>query len=212
MNFTAGAALLSTVLAIYSILPYIRSILSGKTRPHQFSWLVFATTQGIAFFSQFFIGGRGSILVSLTFFVGYFTIFLLSLMYGVRDTSRWDRVLLVSALVTIIVWGLTQNNVLAIGLVFLVDMAATIMLLFKIKQEPHYEAPYPWILAAAAYVFSCLSLIGQPINILYVRPTYGLIGNLIIIGFIYYYGKNAVKPHHRAAKTDEVSEDIIKPI
>jgi hypothetical protein len=173
MKFTNIAAALSTVIAIYCTIPYIVAILKGRTKPHQVSWLVFVIMNGIVFFSQYFEGGRQSILIALTFFIGSFTVLLLSLKYGARDTSKWDKLLFGFALATIALWFLTKNNVITIWLTVLIDFAATIMMILKVHADPDSEDPLPWALAIAAYIFSCLSLIGSREYILYVRPIFG---------------------------------------
>jgi hypothetical protein len=186
MKLTYIAAFLSTAIAIYCTVPYIISILKRRTQPHQLSWLVFTIMNGIVFFSQYFSGGRQSVLISLTFFIGSLLIFLLSLQYGMRNTSRWDKALFVFALVTIVIWFVTRSNALAIWLTLLIDVFATSMIILKVKSEPRSEDPYPWILAASAYVFALFTLAGRPLDILYVRPLYGLVGDVLLIIYIYY--------------------------
>ncbi len=187
MSITYIAAVISTILGIYASIPYILAILNGKTKPHQLSWLVFVIMNGIVFLSQYLAGGRGSVLITLTFFIGSLIIFLLSLKYGVHDSSRWDRLLFTFALFTIAVWILTKSNELAIWLTVLIDIAATTMIVLKVKSAPQSEDPYPWIIGSLAYVFTCLTLIDKPLGILYVRPLYGLIGDAALVGFIYFW-------------------------
>ena len=189
MALTDIAAFLSTALAVYCTIPYIISILKRKTKPHQLSWLVFVIMNGIVFLSQYLSGARESVLISLAFFIGSFIVLLLSIKYGVRDTSKWDKALFAFALVTIIIWYITKSNEVAIWLTLLIDVFATSMIVLKVKAEPHSEDPYPWTLAAVAYVFTLLTLVGRPLDILYVRPTYGLAGNVILIAFIYYFSR-----------------------
>lgn len=173
MSFKNVAAFLSTAIAIYCTIPYIIAILKGKTKPHQLSWLVFVIMNAIVFFSQYLEGGRQSILIALTFFIGSFIVFVLSWKYGTRDTSRWDKILFVFALTTIVLWLLTRSNAFAIWLTVLIDFAATTMMILKVRAEPRSEEPLPWLLAIVAYVFSCLSLAGTHDYILYVRPVFG---------------------------------------
>ncbi len=193
MSLINIAAFLSTVLAVYSIVPYLQAILKGRTKPHQFSWLVFVIMNGIVFFSQYLAGGRGSVLVSLTFFIGSMLILLFSLKYGVRDSSKWDRMLFVSALCTIVVWVVTKNNEIAIWLTLVIDLIATAMIVLKVRSEPYSEDPYPWTVAAVAYIFSCLTLVHTPLNILYVRPLYGLVGDALLVAYIYYRRGRTIK-------------------
>jgi hypothetical protein len=154
---------------------------------------------GIVFISQFLEGGRGSIIVYGLFFVGSTINFLLSLKYGVRDSSKWDKMLFAFALATIVVWLLTRSNEIAIWLTVLIDIFATSMIILKLRAEPHSEAPWPWVLATAATGFGLLTLLGKPLSILYVRPTYGVVCNVILIGFIYYYRR------HKKAGAHELS-------
>jgi hypothetical protein len=185
MSLVAIAAFLSTALAIYCTFPYVLAILKGKTKPHQFSWLIFSIMNGIVLFSQYFAGGRESVLISLIFFLGSIVVFLLSLKYGLHDSSRWDRVLFVFALCTIVIWLITKSNDVAIWLTLIIDLAATSMTILKIKNQPDSEDPIPWIIASVAYVFTILTLVGKPLSILYVRPLYGLLGDVALIAFIY---------------------------
>src|SRR5487761_1865698 len=148
MSVTTIAAIISGVLGAYSSVPYIRAILNGKTKPHQFSWLVFFIMNGVTFLSQFLAGARKSDILYAIFFIGSGIILLLSFKYGVRDTSKWDRMLLGLALATIIVWIITRNNSVAIWLTVFVDVIAETMLILKIKHAPHSEDPKAWIIAS----------------------------------------------------------------
>lgn len=198
MKPTDIAAFLSTAIAIYCTIPYIISVLRRKTKPHQLSWLVFVIMNGIVLFSQYFSGARESVLISLTFFIGSFLVLLLSIKYGVRDTSKWDKALFGFALATIVIWYLTRSNEVAIWLTLLIDVFATSMIILKVKSEPHSEDPYPWALAGIAYVFTLFTLVGHQIDILYVRPTYGLVCDAVLVVFIHYSQK-------KKARTIEVS-------
>ena len=39
-------------LTFFAYLPYIRSIVQGKTRPHVFSWVIWGTSTCIVFLAQ----------------------------------------------------------------------------------------------------------------------------------------------------------------
>jgi hypothetical protein len=193
MSFTLIVGIIAGILGGYSSVPYVRAILNGKTKPHQFSWLVFFIMNGVTFLSQFLAGARKSDILYAIFFIGSGVILLLSLRYGVRDTSKWDRILLGLALVTITAWIVTRNNSVAIWLTVCVDVIAETMLVLKIKHEPRYEDPKAWIIASLALMFTCLALLGQPISILYVRPVYGLLSDMLIVASIYYFKRSTTK-------------------
>jgi|GEM_PF-945404 len=185
--FVVTCAAISTVLAIYCTIPYIVSILRGQTKPHQFTWLIFTLMNGIIMVSQFLEGARLSVIISVVFFLGSGLEWILSLKYGVRDSSRYDRLLLVLALATIVVWLFTRNNVLAIWLTVLIDVFATTMLVLKLRAHPGSEPFWLWFIATVAFVFSTLSLIDKPLSVLYVRPVYGILSDVAVLAAILWF-------------------------
>jgi energy-converting hydrogenase Eha subunit E len=82
--FVVVCGILSVLIGGYVGIPYIRSILNGKTKPHQFTWLIFMIVNGTVALSQFIAGGRLSVLVYVLYFVYALVYFVLSLRYGVR--------------------------------------------------------------------------------------------------------------------------------
>lgn len=197
MTFSLVMGILATIVGLYATVPYVVAVLKGRTKPHQFSWLIFTIMNGIVLFSQFFEGGRESVLITLTFFVGSLLIFLLSLKYGTRDTSRWDKLLFSFALLTIVIWAITRSNDAAIWLTLVIDVIATTMIILKLRKQPKSEDPKPWIIATVAYIFTTLSLVGTPFGILYVRPLYGLICDLILVVAIYYFLTRSKRTVHK---------------
>ena len=184
MNTSEIFAIISTIFALLAVIPYIITILQKKTRPHQYSWFVFTLMSGISFFSQYFEGGRNSVLVALVFFIASFVIFTLSLTLGIRNSSKWDKTLLSLAGITILVWFFT-NNVIAIWLSILIDALATFMTILKIKQKPYSEEPIPWVIGGIAFIFSILTLLEEPLSILFARPIYGLMSQFAIVIAVY---------------------------
>lgn len=172
---------ISVVVALVGTVPYFASIVKGRTRPHQLTWLVFTIMNGIVTVSQYLSGARSSVLISATYFVASFAIFLMSYRYGVRGSSRYDWLLFGMSLATIVVWLFTKNNVIAIWLTVLIDVFATSMTILKIRNHRGSEDHVPWLIASLAYVFACMALVGTPLSILYVRPIYALIGDLLLV-------------------------------
>jgi hypothetical protein len=185
--FVFVCGLLSTACALVTGLPYMRSIVRGKTQPHQYTWLVWAIMNAIVVVSQVLSGGLASVLVYMVYFVYSVINFVLALKYGVRDSSRFDRLLLGLSLATIVVWALTKSNLWAIWLSVLIDVCATGMLVLKIRTLPGTEPLRLWIISTMAFVFSCLTLAGKPFGILYIRPLYGVVSTAAIVVAILIY-------------------------
>jgi hypothetical protein len=52
MDFKVLVALIAVAMTITGYFFYFRDIFASKTKPHAFSWLVWAVLTGIAFFGQ----------------------------------------------------------------------------------------------------------------------------------------------------------------
>jgi hypothetical protein len=204
--FVAVCGFLSTAIAIYVTVPYILSIVRGQTKPHQLTWLIWTIMNAVVLTSQFLEGARASILITAVWFVTAAIELGLSFKYGVRDSSRYDRLLFIISLLIIVVWVLTRNNVLAIWLTVLIDIPATAMLVLKIKKLPDSEPLWLWNIATVAYVFACLSLADKPLGILYVRPTYGLLSELAVVLAIIYFRPKRGK--HTQPKPDAPQAEL----
>lgn len=183
--FTSIMGVLSVTIAVLGMFPYWKSIIGGRTKPHQFSWIIFAIMNVIITVSQFLEGGRSSVLISLAFAIGCVVNVILSFRYGTRGTSRFDVLLFGLALTTIAAWTITESNAVAIWLTVVIDVLATAMIVLKIAAEPDSEDPFPWAIATIAFAFSCASLIGTSNEILYVRPVYGLLSDVVVIAAIF---------------------------
>jgi hypothetical protein len=201
--FVIVCGILSTLCAIYVGLPYMRTIIRGETRPHQYTWLIYTIMDGIIVVSQYLAGGRLSVLAYFVYFIYAAVIFGLSLKYGVRNSSSYDRLLLGFALATIVLWALTRNNTLAIWLTVLIDSYATTMLILKVRKHPGSEPLYLWCIGSAALLFSSLSLLNKPLGILYVRPWYGFFSDVALVIAIALYQPKRKRSRGKTASFPE---------
>jgi len=117
-EITAGLAVICSVTAS-SV--YIRDIVYEKTRPHLFTWLVWAIVMGVATaiallndaYASAVVIGFGSFMCSI--------ISLLSLRYGEKSITRSDWVMFIAALSIIPIWALTKEPLVAALLATSID-------------------------------------------------------------------------------------------
>jgi hypothetical protein len=188
-----AAALISTVLACYCWVPYVRSVLRGDTRPHRLSWTVFLMMDAMVVGAQVLAGGRLSVLVSAVGFL--FAAVITALAFWTHPAGPppknglADWTLFAGAVVAMGAWALTRSNTLAVWLTVAVDLFATAMIVMKVHREPGSEAVKPWAIGTAAYAFSCITLASVHPGILYVRPVYGLVADAALVGVLVLAGR-----------------------
>lgn len=117
----AGAAV---VLTLAMFVPYIRSIHQGRTRPHAFSWIVWALGTFVVFFAQTAGGGGlGAWPIGVS---GLISGYIALLAYGKRadrSITTMDWVFLAIALAALPCWFLTSNPLSAVVILTGVDLA-----------------------------------------------------------------------------------------
>jgi len=148
----------SVLIQLVGFSLYTLSAFREGTKPHPFTWLVFAVIDGTVFVAQLLHGGGpGAWLLGLTTFTGSL-LFLLSLWRGEKHIARMDWVCLVTAFVGIGAWQMTGNALYAVVLASLVDAIAKVPTLRKSYVRPHEESLTIWITGMINFSLSIAAL------------------------------------------------------
>ncbi|MCA9373387.1 hypothetical protein KC921_04820 [Candidatus Woesebacteria bacterium] len=150
--------LIAVALTIIGHTPYIVDIVKGKTKPHVFTWIVWAVVTILAFIGQWQKGGgAGAWTTGVT---GLITIVIAILAFkkGSKDITRTDRVCFIAALVSIIPWYLTKDPTLSIVIITAIDVFAFIPTLRKTIKDAGTETLFTYALNILRHGISLLAL------------------------------------------------------
>lgn len=137
---------------------YFRDIFAGKTKPHAYSWLVWALLTAIAFGGQLSDnGGPGSYVTGVTAAVS-FVIFFLAIRQGEKNITRSDKAYLIMAILAIIPWLLTNDPVISVILISIIDFLGFIPTIRKSYHKPHEETLIHYVLAGLKFVLAIVAL------------------------------------------------------
>ena len=131
---------------LFAFSTYILSIFRGKTKPHLYTWLLWGTLGTIVTVVQVTNEGGWSILVSWLMALCSLSIATLSLKYGETLLTKKDKYLLAAAVITIIMWQLSKNDLLAIILVCIIDAIAFYFTFKKSYSKPYDEKLSSYVL------------------------------------------------------------------
>jgi hypothetical protein len=102
MNSTFG--LFSIAIAIISYSIYFKDIFYGRTKPHGFTWLIWAILNALIFYQQLINGaGAGAWVTGLAAVIDG-TVFITSFRYGSRNINYFDWLCLLLASISIVLW------------------------------------------------------------------------------------------------------------
>lgn len=126
------------VLTFAMFVPYIRSIHSGRTRPHVFSWVVWGLGTFVVFLAQLADGGGiGAWPIGVS---GLITVYIAALAYVRRADlaiTRGDWVFFSVALLALPGWLATSDPLWAVVILTVVDLAG-----FGPTFRSAYASPY----------------------------------------------------------------------
>lgn len=179
-------ALIAAALTLAGFIPYILSILRGQTRPHLYSWLIWAIATLVVGAAQWVSGGGVGAWVTL--FSGAITCGIVVLVWLRFDSSHIkpiDALFLIIAASALPAWYFTDNPLVAVIMLTLVDIAG-----FGPTFRKSYHAPFGEnltlfylvcvrnLVAAAALEYYSLTTLMFPVVI--------ALANAVFIGLVHW--------------------------
>ena len=154
--------LLSTVaiaLTFIAFLPYIRSILQGKTKPHVFSWVIWGSTTFVVFLAQLADkGGAGAWPTGVSGIITLYVAFLAYLKKSDSTITGTDWVFFILAMTSLPLWYLTSDPLWAVVILTLVDVIGFGPTFRKTYTHPFEEQLTLFAILTARNLISILAL------------------------------------------------------
>ncbi len=189
MKETLG--IVSVIIGLVGFVPYVRDILSKKTKPHLYTYLIWSIVTIVAFVGQYISGGGpGSWSTGV---MGLLTIVILGLTfrYGTKDVTRFDGIFLIGALLSIVPWLFTHDATLSILIATFIDICAFIPTIRKTTKEPSSETLISWVLGVSRHITAIGALTTYTLATT-VYPSALLVMNAVVVGVIM-FGRNRYK-------------------
>lgn len=158
MTFKVSFALAAIMLTLTGYYFYFRDIFAHKTKPHAFSWLVWASLTAIAFFGQLSDEAGPGAWVTATTAAISFIIFAMAIKRGEKNITRADKVNLAGALIALGLWFITSSPFLSVLLITLIDFLGFLPTIRKSYHKPHEETLIHYVLAGLKFVLAIIAL------------------------------------------------------
>jgi len=190
MNLKIVLSIIAAFIGILAFFLYVKDIFSLKTKPHVYTWFIWAITQGTAVFGIWYGGGGwGALNLTVgTLFV--IAVFLFSLKYGTKNITRSDTIILIAALSAIVVWWQLKQPLISVLMVSAIDVIGYVPSFRKSYQEPWNETLISWILFSASNVFAILAL--KEYNLLTVTYLIAITSASITLFLICYFRRKFI--------------------
>lgn len=179
-NIYQFLGLFAGALAILGYVPYIISILRGKTRPNKATWFIWALVGGLLAFSYLAEGDRNAIWQPIGYFLGPLITAVLSIRYGYSVWTRLDKICLIVAIISVIPWVLSKDATFTLLINVLIDLVGAIPTVIKSYREPETEDLTAWFIFFAANTIQIFAISTWNIAAIYPIYLFILAGTIVI--------------------------------
>lgn len=179
-------ALLAALLTVAGFAPYIYSVVRGQTRPHLYSWLIWAIATVVVGAAQW-VGG-GGVGAYVTLFSGAISCGIAGLTWWRFDTAHIkpiDAFFLVVAACALPAWYLTDNPLTAVVMLTIVDIAGFGPTFRKSFHAPFAENLVLFYLVCIRNLVSAAALEHYSLTTL-LFPVVIALANAVFIGLIHW--------------------------
>ena len=150
---------IAIALTFIAFVPYIRSILQGKTKPHVFSWVIWASVTFIVFLAQLADkGGAGAWPIGVS---GLITLYVAVLAYIKKSDNmitKRDWLFFIVAMASIPLWYFTSNPLWAVVVLTTIDLIGFAPTFRKSYSHPYEEQLKFFIIIATRNLTSIVAL------------------------------------------------------
>jgi hypothetical protein len=184
MNIPSSSfGMVAGILSAGCLLPYIVSTIQGKTKPHRVTWWILSGVGFLLTANQFFAGGGSTIWLTLCAAVGQLVLAILSIRFGEGKWGNLDRVAIVGAIVSIVIWQKFNSPLLSLGLSIATDFLGCLPTIHKARRAPETENFTSWALYFVASSLNLLAIESWTLAQV-LLPMYLFIANGVIFAFL----------------------------
>lgn len=173
-------------ITLVAFLPYIRSIIYNKIKPHVFSWIIWGSTTFVVFLAQLDDGaGIGAWPIGISGLITFFVAFLSYLKKADTTITNLDWLFFISAMSALPFWYFTSNPLWAVIILTTVDVLGFGPTLRKSYQQPLSESPLFFSLFAIRNFIVILALENYSVTTVLFPAVVGT-ACLVLIALIFY--------------------------
>lgn len=175
--------MISSVLIIASILPYLVDIAKKKTKPRVVSWFNWGVLGAVAGAAALSDGQIPAAVLSFASVVEVMLVVVLGLYYGDRRFEWIDLFCQFGVIAGLVLWFTLDSPLLAIIVITLVDLVAAIPTYKHIWQKPTEETLAAFVICGVASLLTLLTITSLALTGL-IYPVYILLANAAMAGMI----------------------------
>lgn len=150
--------ILTILIAITSYSFYLTDVYKRKTKPHGFTWFIWASLNSFIFYEQITHGGGPGAWVTAVAALANGIICLSAFRYGEKNITRLDWLCLCIALIALMIWVVDENVTLSVILASSVFVIGFIPTIRKSLKKAHEETVITFALNGLKFLLALFAL------------------------------------------------------
>lgn len=146
------------LLSASAFVPYLVAVVRRETRPSLASWMIWTAVGALLCASYWASGARAAIWVSVSYVLGPLLTLGFCLKYGERTWTRFDLGCLFAAALSLVLWGVTGDPVVALALNVGIDLLGALPTIRKSWSDPGSEDRTAWALFMSGNIVNLFAL------------------------------------------------------
>lgn len=150
--------ILSGILTIGSVVPYIRDIRKGKTKPNLVSWITWTLLTGMATAAIISTGDYRAAFFTGSAALATGAVVILGLKHGYVKYTRFDIICQIAAIVGLILWQAFDSPLIAVVASVIIDLVGALPTFRHSWLKPYEETWAAFALASVAAIIAFFAL------------------------------------------------------
>lgn len=150
--------IIAVLLTFVGYVPYIRDTVTGKTKPHIYTWFIWGFISAIAFALQATDHAGPGGYVTLAAAIACLAIFVLGFKYGEKEITTSDTVFLIAALVAMAIWLFAEQPLASVILLCAIDALGFVPTIRKSWNKPYEETLVSYLLNTFRFGLALIAL------------------------------------------------------
>jgi hypothetical protein len=148
----------ATLVTIGSVIPYIRDIFNGSTKPNIVSWMTWTILTSIATIAELADHQYITAIFTTSAVIATFLIVILGLKYGYAKYTQFDAICQVGSLLGFVLWWLLNSPAAAVIAVVCIDFIGALPTIRHAYIAPYEETWTTFALAGLGGALAILAL------------------------------------------------------
>ncbi len=150
---------LSGIFSVVALVPYVRSIIKGETKPAKSTWLIWAVLDIMIFTGMLAEGTLNGQIIGVIF--GTWTVVVLAMKYGIPGWTRLDKWCLSGTSFGILLWLIFNNPVWSIVVALSIMSVGSIPTFASVWHDPSRENKLAWTLVFVSSITAVMVIPGK---------------------------------------------------